>query len=56
VKCLSYKAVYNWIEKLKVADGETEVQKWLIQQSKNFYVASFNALVKQWGKCIDVGG
>jgi hypothetical protein len=25
---------------------ETEVQKWLIQQSKDFYVEGFDALVK----------
>jgi histone-lysine N-methyltransferase SETMAR len=34
---------------------ETEVQKWLRQQSKDFYVAGFDALVKRWDKCIDVG-
>jgi hypothetical protein len=43
-KCLSRKAVHNWIEKLfygrsKVADHETEVRKWLRQQSKDFYAA-----------------
>jgi hypothetical protein len=35
---------------------ETEVRKWLRQQSKNFYTAGFDTLVKQWNKCIDVGG
>jgi hypothetical protein len=35
---------------------ETEVRKWLRQQSKDFYVASFEALVKQWDKYINVGG
>jgi hypothetical protein len=35
---------------------ETEVRKWLRQQSKDFYAASFHALVKRWGKCINVGG
>jgi hypothetical protein len=35
---------------------ETEVQKWLRQQLKNFYAASFDALVKRWDKCINVGG
>jgi histone-lysine N-methyltransferase SETMAR len=27
---------------------ETEVRKWLRQQSKDFYAAGFDALVKQW--------
>jgi hypothetical protein len=35
---------------------EMEMQKWLRQQSKDFYAVSFNALVKQWYKCINVGG
>jgi hypothetical protein len=34
---------------------ETEVCKWLGQQSKDFYAAGFDALVKRWNKCIDVG-
>jgi hypothetical protein len=29
---------------------ETEVRKWLRKQLKDFYVASFDALVKRWGK------
>jgi hypothetical protein len=35
---------------------ETETGKWLRQQSKDFYIASFEALVKRWDKCINVGG
>jgi hypothetical protein len=35
---------------------ETEVQKWLRQHSKDFCAVGFNALVKQWDKCINVGG
>jgi hypothetical protein len=35
---------------------ETEVRKWLRQQSKYFYAAGFDALVKRWDKCISVGG
>jgi hypothetical protein len=59
-KCLSRKAVHNWVEKFsqgrsKVAD-EMELRKWLRQQSKDFYAAGFIALVRQWGKCINVGG
>jgi hypothetical protein len=35
---------------------ETEVQKWLRKQSKDFYAAGFDTMVKPWDKCIDVGG
>jgi hypothetical protein len=35
---------------------ETEVRKWLRQQSKDFHAAGFEALVKRWDKCISVGG
>jgi hypothetical protein len=35
---------------------ETEVLQWLRQKSKDFYAASFDALVKRWDKCINVGG
>jgi hypothetical protein len=35
---------------------ETEVRKWLRQQSKDFSAAGFDGLVKQRDKCIDVGG
>jgi hypothetical protein len=60
-KCLSRKAVHNWVEKRgkHSADGEeveTEVRKWLRQQTKDFYTAGFDALVKRWDKCISVGG
>jgi hypothetical protein len=33
-----------------------QVQKWLKPQSKEFYAASFDALVKRRDKCINVGG
>jgi hypothetical protein len=53
--CLSRKAVHNWAEKRGKCftddeEVETEVRKWLRQQSKDFYAAGF------WDKCIDVGG
>jgi hypothetical protein len=35
---------------------ETEVRKWLKQQSKDFYAAGFDALAKRWDKCMNVGG
>jgi hypothetical protein len=60
-KCLSRKAVHNWVEKFsqRLADDEeveTELRKWLRKQSKDFCAAGFDALVKRWGKCISVGG
>jgi hypothetical protein len=33
-----------------------KVQKWLRQQSKDFYAMDFDTLVKRWDKCISVGG
>jgi hypothetical protein len=32
---------------------ESEVQKWLRQQSKYIYAAGFDVLVKRFDKCID---
>jgi hypothetical protein len=60
-KWLSRKAVHNEDEKLGkcFADDEeveTEVLKCLRQQSEDFYARGFDALVKQWDKCISVDG
>jgi hypothetical protein len=60
-KCLSCKAVHNWVEKhgKRFADDEQfemEVRKRLRQQSKDFYAAGLDALVKRWDNCINVGG
>jgi hypothetical protein len=60
-KCLSGKAVHNWVEKRGrvFADDEEvvmKVRKWLRQQSKDFCAAGFDALVKRWGRFIKVGG
>jgi hypothetical protein len=51
-KCLSRKAVYNWVKKLlqSLADGEeveTEFRKWLEKQSKDFSATGFDALLKR---------
>jgi hypothetical protein len=35
---------------------ETEVRKWLRQQSKDFYVPCFEMVVKRWDNYIVVGG
>jgi hypothetical protein len=60
-KCLSRKAVHNWVKKRdkRFADEEEvkiEARKWLRQQSKDFCAARFDALVKRWNKCMNVGG
>jgi hypothetical protein len=56
-KYLSHKVVHNWVANVSLkAKVETEVWKWLRQQSKDLYVAGFNTLVKRWDKCINVGG
>jgi hypothetical protein len=41
---------------LKDEEVETEMRKWLRQQSEDFYAAGFDALVKRWDKYINVGG
>jgi hypothetical protein len=53
-KCLSRKAVHNWVEKFsqgrsKVADDETEVRKWLRQQSKRLLRCGFRRTGKAMG-------
>jgi hypothetical protein len=60
-KCLSRKAVHNWVEKFsqghsKVTDDETMFRKWLSQQSKDFYAVDLNALVKRLDRRISVDG
>jgi hypothetical protein len=35
---------------------DEEVRKWVRQQSKDFYAAGFDVVVKRWDKCINVGG
>jgi hypothetical protein len=35
---------------------QTEARNWLRQQSKDSYAADFDALVKRWDKCVNVGG
>jgi hypothetical protein len=55
-KCLSLKAFHSWVANvLLLTEFETEVRKWLSQQSK-LYAASFISMVKQWDKRINVGG
>jgi hypothetical protein len=57
-KCLSRKGVHNFGKKRFADDEEVEmdVRKWLRQYSKDFYAAGFDALVRRWVKCVNVGG
>jgi hypothetical protein len=59
-KRLSLKAAHNLVDKLSQALSKQmkpdQGWKWLRQQSKDFYAAGFDALVKRWDKCINVGG
>jgi hypothetical protein len=48
-KCLRCEAVHTWVANVSLmekAGVETEVRKWLRQQSKDFYAAGFYAMVK----------
>jgi hypothetical protein len=58
-KCLSHKAFQIWVEKRgkRFADDEedeTEVRN-RMRTLKDFYAEDFDALVKLWDKCINVG-
>jgi hypothetical protein len=60
-KCLSRKTLHDWVKKYgkRFADDEevkTEERKWLRRQSIYFHAAGFDAFVKRWDKCINVGG
>jgi hypothetical protein len=60
-KCLLRKVVHKCFEKsLKdVRKSQVmpyQVRKLLRQQPKDFYAAGFETLLKQWDKCINVGG
>jgi hypothetical protein len=58
---LSSEAVHNWVEKFYpgrsgVADDARPGAEVTEQESKDYYAAGFDALVKRWDKCINVGG
>jgi hypothetical protein len=55
-KCLSRKA-FSFGGRCFADDEEieTELRKWMRQQSKYFYASGFDALVKRWDKCMNVG-
>jgi hypothetical protein len=54
-KCLSRKAFHNWVANVSLMMKRMK-RRWLRQQSKDFYAAGFDALVKLWDSCINVGG
>jgi hypothetical protein len=58
-KCFSCNAVHNWVKKFSPDFGKSQMmpaqaRKWLRQQSKDFYTAGFDAIVKRWDKYINV--
>jgi hypothetical protein len=60
-KCLSRKAVHNWVKKFsqgrsKAANDARPGADVAEHKSKDFHAAGFDALVKRWDKCINVGG
>jgi hypothetical protein len=60
-KYLSRKAIHSWsINSLKdVRKSQMmpdQVRKWHRQQSKDFYAAGFDTLIKGWDKCVTVDG
>jgi hypothetical protein len=53
---LSRKAVHSWVANVSLMTKRLkQVLKWLRQQSKDFCAACFDALVRLWDKCINVG-
>jgi hypothetical protein len=55
-KCLSRRFHLDGKRFADDEEDETEVRKWLRQQSKDLSAAGFDTLVRRWDKCIDVGG
>jgi hypothetical protein len=60
-KCVSRKAVRNFVEKFsqgrsKVADDARRGVEVAETTIKNLHAAGFDAMVKRWDKCINVGG
>jgi hypothetical protein len=54
--CRVKRFITGWQNFADDEEVETEVRKWLKQQSKDFFAAGFDALVKRWDKYINVGG
>jgi stage V sporulation protein SpoVS len=59
-KCLSRKTVRNWTEKFsknvrKSQMVPAQVALLRLRQKQDFCAVGFDALVKQWNKCINVG-
>jgi hypothetical protein len=57
-KCLSPKVVHDWVANflLMTKTLKWRCGKWLRRQSKDFYAAGFDALIKRRDKCINVRG
>jgi hypothetical protein len=60
-KCFSRKTVQTWVEKFsqgrsKIADGARPGAEVTETTVKKLCAAGFDARVKRWDKCINVGG
>jgi hypothetical protein len=58
-KCLSRKVVHNLVEKFSQRcskNGDNDEPHVDVAETTPFYVAGFDALVKRWDKCVNVGG
>jgi (p)ppGpp synthase/HD superfamily hydrolase len=45
---------FGWIRFADDEEVQAEVRKWLRQQSKDFYAAGFEALIKRLDQCINI--
>ena len=59
--CLSRQAVHNWVQKF--SEGRPSIEDELRvgritfrQQTKEFFAAGFQGLVKRWYKCLNLYG
>ena len=59
--CLSRQAVHNWVQKFSEVRTSIEEEHRVgritfRQQSKKFFAAGFQGLVKRWDKCLNLYG
>jgi hypothetical protein len=57
-KCLSRKAVHNWVANVSLMTKRLKrrCESGWGNSWEDFYSAGFDALVKRWDKCMNVGG
>jgi hypothetical protein len=56
-KCLSLKTVHSWAANVSLMTKRLQRGAEVAETTvKDCYAAGFNALLKRWNKCINVGG